>query len=312
MKKRIPYLGALIAAFLLIACQKNKEHPKTKIEPKVLVPQKENKTEKLPVITSEGIMGITVNQVVDEHNKNLVAVIYKDGEGDFDGYDIIGKDGEKIGFAFAEAKNIIDLIQIENPLYKTEKGLSVGATFADLKKIYPQSTAHGSEAESRVSVREEGLSYLLDYYSSNYNLDNSKISSDTKIRGIYIHGKQKQVHEAPKQIMKKYICYTMDNNKSKRIWIGLDANENAVAIKYEGQKETISLQYNKEEYLKGGAHPTIIKYYNEVYQNKVNGEYKLTHSGLWDYVQYTRGKDGKKFNFTIDHNANPYGSSPCF
>ncbi|PHS04197.1 MAG: hypothetical protein COA88_14040 [Kordia sp.] len=308
MKKIIPYLGVLFTALLLIACQEKKEQPKTKINAKVLVPQKE----KLPVITSEGIMHIKVNQVVDEDNKNLVAVIHKDGEGGFDGYNIIGKDGEKIGFAFTETKNIIDLIQIENPMCKTEKGLSVGATFADLKKIYPQSTAHGSEVEGRVSIREEGLSYLLDYYSSNYNLDDSKISLDTKIRCIYIHGKQKQVHEAPKQVMKKYICYTMDNNKKKRIWIGLDAKENAVAIKYEGQKEVISLQYSKEEYLKGGAHPTIIRYYKEIYQNKVNGIYKLTHSGLWDYVQYIRGKDGKKFNFTIDHDANPYGSSPCF
>jgi len=29
-------------------------------------------------------------------------------------------------------------------------------------------------------------------------------------------------------------------------------------------------------------------------------------------VEYKRGTDGKIFNFTIDHNANPYGKEPCF
>jgi hypothetical protein len=45
---------------------------------------------------------------------------------------------------------------------------------------------------------------------------------------------------------------------------------------------------------------------------KENGQYRITHSGIWDYVEYKRGTDGKIFNFTIDHNANPYGKEPCF
>jgi len=110
----------------------------------------------------------------------------------------------------------------------------------------------------------------------------------------------------------KYICFTSDTDKSKRIWIALDKNERAQKVKYEGQAEAMALKHTKEDYQEGGVHPTIINYYDEIYDGKVNGSYKLTHSGNWDYVTYTRGKDGKVFKFTIDHNANPYGSTPCF
>ncbi|MCL7764230.1 hypothetical protein MPF19_12455 [Polaribacter sp. Z014] len=109
-----------------------------------------------------------------------------------------------------------------------------------------------------------------------------------------------------------YICYTFNDDKSKRIWIGFSKNKETVKLKYEGQKEPLILKHSKEEFIEGGAHPTIINYYDEIYNGKVNGAYKLTHSGIWDYVKYIRGKDKKEFNFTIDHNSNPYGSSPCF
>ncbi|MCL6219501.1 hypothetical protein [Zunongwangia pacifica] len=110
----------------------------------------------------------------------------------------------------------------------------------------------------------------------------------------------------------KYICYTFDDNKEKRIWIEFDENDIAQKVKYEGQQESIHLKHTKEEYSEGGAHPTIVNYYDEIYKDEVNGTYKLTHSGVWDYVTYIRGKDGKKFHYTIDHDQNPYGNKPCF
>ncbi|WBL22805.1 hypothetical protein [Zunongwangia sp. HRR-M8] len=110
----------------------------------------------------------------------------------------------------------------------------------------------------------------------------------------------------------QYICYTSDNDKNKRIWIELGEDGKANKVKYEGQKETIDLKYTKEEYSEGGAHPTITKYYDEIYKGEVNGTYTLIHSGVWDYVTYTRGRDGKEFNYTIDHEKDPYGNKPCF
>jgi hypothetical protein len=113
-------------------------------------------------------------------------------------------------------------------------------------------------------------------------------------------------------VIDHYICYKDDKVASRMIWISFTDKEDAVQIKYKGQKLPIDLVFIKEEFIKGGSHPTIIKYYSEKIGLEINGEYKLTHSGNWDYVEYTRGKDDRMFNFTIDFESNPYGKEACF
>ena len=61
-----------------------------------------------------------------------------------------------------------------------------------------------------------------------------------------------------------------------------------------------------------GPYPVLVEYYNEIYQEKVNGVYKLTKSGNWYYAVYTRGSDNKQFSFTIDNESNNFGKTPCF
>jgi hypothetical protein len=63
---------------------------------------------------------------------------------------------------------------------------------------------------------------------------------------------------------------------------------------------------------KGGPYPVLAEYYNEIYEEEVNGIYKLTKSGNWYYAEYTRKSDNKVFNFTIDIEANNFSDSPCF
>jgi hypothetical protein len=113
-------------------------------------------------------------------------------------------------------------------------------------------------------------------------------------------------------VIDHYICYKDDKVDSRMIWISFTDKDDAIQIKYKGQKAPIDLIFIKEEFTKGGSHPTIIKYYSEKVNQEINGKYKLTHSGNWDYVEYTRGKDDKKFNFTIDFESNPYGKEACF
>jgi len=115
-----------------------------------------------------------------------------------------------------------------------------------------------------------------------------------------------------KSTIVNYICYTNDNNKSQKIWIGYNNSNKAVTIKYKGQSEPIQLKFVKNEYIEGGTQPTLIDYYNEIYKGEINGNYKLTKSGNWYYVSYIRGKDNKEFNFTIDHSADNLTSTPCF
>ncbi len=59
-------------------------------------------------------------------------------------------------------------------------------------------------------------------------------------------------------------------------------------------------------------HDDVEKWRTEFNNQKINGHYKTTHSGNRDYVEYKIGKDGKLFNFTIDHELNPYGKPACF
>ncbi len=112
-----------------------------------------------------------------------------------------------------------------------------------------------------------------------------------------------------------YICYKGEGNNKLEIMIAFE-NDKAVSVRYKGQTESISLQFEKEEYHEGGAYPTIIEYYKELSGGKVNGTYKLTHAGNWDYAEYKRGKDGKVFNFVIDHETtivgDTYSKTPCF
>ena len=110
-----------------------------------------------------------------------------------------------------------------------------------------------------------------------------------------------------------YICYNEDNGSSLNLSIGFNNKGRALSVKYKGMNYSMDLIFIKvENENPGGPYPVLVKYYNEMYQEKVNGEYKLTHSGNWDYVEYIRGKDSKKFNFTIDRNYNSYSYNPCF
>lgn len=112
--------------------------------------------------------------------------------------------------------------------------------------------------------------------------------------------------------IENYICYTSDTQKNKKIWISFNNSNKATKIRYKGQSESIPLEYIRNEYIEGGTQPTIIDYYNEIYNGKINGRYKLTKSGNWYYVSYKREKDDKEFNFAIDHNVNNFTSIPCF
>jgi hypothetical protein len=110
----------------------------------------------------------------------------------------------------------------------------------------------------------------------------------------------------------QYVCFTLDSKPSVRIWIKYAKNGKAIELKYLNQSETLKLKHLKEEYKEGGAYPTIINYYEEIYNEKVNGTYILTHAGNWDYVKYISTSDSTTFNFTVDHSFTPYSSTPCF
>ena len=110
-----------------------------------------------------------------------------------------------------------------------------------------------------------------------------------------------------------YICYTEDNNNNLQLWIGFDEKSNASKVKYKEMNLHMDLVFiNEVNENPDGPYPVLVEYYNEIYQEKVNGVYKLTKSGNWYYAEYTRGSDNKQFNFTIDNKFNNFSKTPCF
>lgn len=110
-----------------------------------------------------------------------------------------------------------------------------------------------------------------------------------------------------------YICYSENNNKNLQLWIGFDEKSNASKVKYKEMNLHMDLVFvNEVNENPDGPYPVLVEYYNEIYQEKVNGVYKLTKSGNWYYAQYTRGSDNKQFNFTIDNKSNNFSKTPCF
>jgi hypothetical protein len=88
-------------------------------------------------------------------------------------------------------------------------------------------------------------------------------------------------------------------------------------VQYKGQQGMMTLRYEKEEVNTNDAPtPTVRTTYSELVDDKVNGTYLLTHAGNMDYATYTRGRDGKVFKFTIDHDKlgedGNYRTSSCF
>lgn len=122
--------------------------------------------------------------------------------------------------------------------------------------------------------------------------------------------------ENPTQIPDYYICFKEDKNKSPNVMIAFDKSGKAIYAKYEKQAGRIQIKFIRDELKNDGAYPTTISQYKEMVNNQRTGKYTITHSGNWDYLEYRRAKDGKIFNFTIDHNLsideNGYRKTPCF
>lgn len=103
-----------------------------------------------------------------------------------------------------------------------------------------------------------------------------------------------------------FICYNGDTNKENRIWIGFDANSNALLVKKSNEETSRTLSFLEKEMNTESMIPRT----SQAYSLDSTSFYYLTHAGNWDYALYTNGKDS--INYTIDHEANPYGKEPCF
>ena len=158
-----------------------------------------------------------------------------------------------------------------------------------------------------------------------YLRDSKKILNEIKTLSSSEHNDEEKIEinaveeeiipnkETGPKLPNYYICYSENNNKNLQLWVGFDEKAKASKVKYKGMNLDMDLVFVKEvDENEGGPYPVLAEYYNEIYEEKVNGVYKLTKSGNWYYAEYTRKSDSKIFNFTIDNEANNFSDSPCF
>ena len=102
-----------------------------------------------------------------------------------------------------------------------------------------------------------------------------------------------------------YIHYSSDENNSKELMIACSDDGKGMYAKYADQSRHVALEFLKDE----SEGSNTIEYFNEVVNDEIIGTYKMTHSGNWDYVEYTNQKSGKKYSFTINHDTSIVGDT---
>lgn len=102
-----------------------------------------------------------------------------------------------------------------------------------------------------------------------------------------------------------YISYRDDAKKARDLMIAFDQNGKALYAKYFGQGRHIALKFEKD----ASSGRNLVLNYSETVNGKVHGTYVLTHSGNWDYAEYTHAQSGKKTRFTIDHDVTIMGGT---
>lgn len=128
--------------------------------------------------------GITIGQKIKEVEAKLRKGWLKTGEGDFEVYYIVDRQGSQLGYIPMEGDRVLSIV-VTTSRASTWNGLTVGSTFAALKEALGNDVeAHGSEIEGRTSVDDGYFSFLLDTYFYTYDVDEKAIPEDTKIKAI--------------------------------------------------------------------------------------------------------------------------------
>ncbi len=82
------------------------------------------------------------------------------GDGTFDIYVLINQNDVELAYFYYE-RDIISPIEIIDPLGVPEGMISPGCTYSDLRKIYEDPVAYGSEIEGRVYIHEDEVGYRM-------------------------------------------------------------------------------------------------------------------------------------------------------
>ncbi len=145
-------------------------------------------TKDLILIKEHSFYKISPGDSIVSHKKKLKKEELKNGEGDFNVYTLYGEKNSKLAIIHPDPvkKGLIRSIEIISREAKTEDGISIGMTFGDLIKKYPEIVVHGSEIEGRTYANHGNISYLLNVYFNTYKVEKSKIKRTATIKSITI------------------------------------------------------------------------------------------------------------------------------
>ena len=188
------YLVLVSLALLLAACGETapkNPNPDTAIaveEPTPVNTNAESSPQNQYVIKGDGFYGLLSGVPFVERAERLEKGVLSDGEGDFEVYYIKGVEGERIGYILPHSQDekLIGSITITTPIAKTEDGIGIGSTFAELRAQTPDIQVYGSEIESRTHAVRGREMFLLDMYETTYELEEDKIEPNTVIKQITI------------------------------------------------------------------------------------------------------------------------------
>lgn len=245
----------------------------------------------------------------------------------FDYYDPKG-DGDFEQIKKLIGQNVYLSFRIEEHIEELDLHINNTSIHGEYARIKPEDAKNNNQnyIEGTILVEEYDLSGDLpsSYRIVNNTGDTISITAFVYQNHLDVNGKIGRVYCSPRQTFiatsivaatsetqkaDYYICFNNNNDAHQTIWVSYSSSGKSLQVKYKGDDKIINL---KQHYCRHcEEHPNEYHYY-EIVEKNITGIYNIIHSGNWDYVEYIRSENQKMFNFTIDHNANPYGKTPCF
>lgn len=140
------------------------------------------------LIQEAGLAGVFSGQHMSGVEGRIGKELAKTAEGEFVHYNFTDSNKNTLGYFMLDPtdQTLIGDVVITSPKAATKDGIRVGSTYGELKAIAPNLVVHGSEIESRANAYVGSTAYLLDVAINTYEVDESHIKSDTKIKEIRI------------------------------------------------------------------------------------------------------------------------------
>ena len=257
--------------------------------------------------------GIKLWDKISQHSKILEKTVLRSGEGEFDVYNILDKQGTAIGYIIPhwEKEDQVGDIVVTTQQAKTLEGVAVGMSYQEIAELIDDFTVNGSEVEGRVHLRYGNYHVRLDINSWETELDKSEIPPATKALSIWVYEPYSPAGTgAATKSGGYYICYKSDDGASRNLAAFFTADGEVQNVMYEGQNKAIKLNPLQSE-SHATAYVTETQTYEEIINGKPNGTYEFTKSGNWYYVAYiTRdGKNTYKFTYLPEQS---FSTTGCF